>query len=390
VSERPLSPVASEEWRRAIAAVERPETVLPLAADPLFWPDFLARLAGQGLFPLAYAAWRAAGLLPSLPPTAREEAEARMNRYRAASAAAWGEIERTLDLLRGGGFRPVLLKGADLALRYYPEVHLRPLSDLDLLLESPGEAEGAFGLLEGAGYRREEEGIPLDFWALSQHLPVLHSPGAGFPVEVHGALLFSPRDRRWTRGAASLLRDTRDFTGQGRALRGLAPEALAVHLCAHTWLQHANEPPKAVVLFDLRAVLEREGAGFSWDRLAERATEAGVAGAVARGFGLLRAHLSVPVPEQVLGGLAAEGGGERLLRLPPEAAATEDLLRRLRQGGLAPGFLSAWRILVPPAAYMRERYPARKKWPLAALYPARWAEQARKLGRWALALWRGR
>jgi hypothetical protein len=370
--------------------VERPETALPCAADPRRWSNFLTGLTGQGLFPLAYAAWRAAGLLPSLTPAARGEAETRMNRYRAASAAAWGEIERTLDLLRGAGFRPVLLKGADLALRYYPEVHLRPLSDLDLLFESPGEAEGAFGLLEGAGYLREEKGIPLDFWALSQHLPVLRSPGAGFPVELHGALLFSPRDRRWTRGAASLLQGTRDFTWQRRVLRALAPEALAVHLCAHTWLQHADEPPKAVVLFDLRAVLEREGTGFSWDRLAERAIEAGVAGAVARGLGLLQAELSVPVPAEVLGRLTAEGGGERLLRLPPEAAGTENLLRRLRLGGGAPGLLSAWRILVPPAAYMRERYPARKKWPLAALYPSRWAEQVGKLARWALALWRGR
>lgn len=389
MGEENLSAAALTAWQRGVAAVARPGTAPEGARAAGGWGAFLRELEGQGLLPLAYAAWRASGLLASLLEGEREAVEARMNRYRAASAAAWEEIGRTLDLLLSGGFRPLLLKGADLALRYYPEVHLRPLSDLDLLFESPEEAEGAFALLQGAGYRREEEGIPQDFWALSQHLPVLHSPRAGFPVEVHGALLFSPRDRRWTGGGSALLQGPRDFTWQGRALRGLAPEALAVHLCAHTWLQHAGDPPKAVVLFDLQAVLEREGPGFSWEGLMERASAAGAAGAVARGLGLLAEDLSVPVPPEVLEKLAAEGGGEPLLRLPPEAAGTENLLRRLLLGGLGPGFLSALRVLFPRGAYMRERYPDRRGWPLWALYPARWVEQMGKLGRWALARWKG-
>lgn len=369
-------------WNDLIAAVERPETVPARAAEGGAWSDFLRELTGHGLFPMAYAAWRSAGVLQALPVAARGEAERRMNLYRAGTAAAWEEIGRTLDRLLEGGFRPILLKGADLALRYYPEPHLRPLSDLDLLFESPAEAERAFALLEGAGYRREKEGIAIAPWALSQHLPVLLSPHAAFPVELHGALVHSPRDRRWIEGASCLLEGLRGFPWQGRPLRGLAPEALVVHLCGHMWLQHASAPPKATVLFDFRAVLEGEGEAFSWERLVGLARRAGMAGAAARGLSLLEEHLSVKVPPDAVEALAEAERGERVLRLPAEAADTENLLQRLRHGNLRDGVVSALRIAFPPAAFMRERYPERRGWPLWALYPGRWADQAGRLARW--------
>ncbi len=376
-------------WPKLLSAVERPETALTWVSDPGAWADFLVELTGQGLFPLAYAAWRASGLLASLPPWARGEAEARMNRYRAGSAAAWGEIERTLDLLRTEGCRPILLKGAHLALRYYAEPHLRPLSDLDLLFESPGEAERAFAALEREGYRRAEPGIPLPFWSLSQHLPDLVSPGAAFPVELHGALVYAPGDDRWKNGASCLLEGLREFRWGQRNLRALSPEALVVHLCGHAFLQHASEPPKAGVLFDLRAVLEREGDSFSWDCLTDLAERSGMGAAVARGLRWLSERFAVPLPEEPLGRLGA-GREAVLLRLPPREAATANLLSRLRHEGLGNGLRAAFRIAFPPAAFMRERYPGRKGWPLPALYPARWVEQAGKLGRWALALRKGR
>jgi hypothetical protein len=362
--------------------VERAESAGEWAGDPAEWETFLRDLQGAGLFPLAYRAWRAAGILDGLPEPARGSAEARMVSYRAGWTGAWEEIASILRLFSEAGLRPVLLKGADLALRYYPEPHLRPLTDLDVLFPSTQEAERAFGVLVAAGFRRAETGIVFDDWALSQHLPDLHAPGTGFPVEVHGALVVSPRDSRWAGGASRLLGDRRSYTWRGFAVEGLGPEALAVHLCGHIWQQHAGEPPKAGVVYDLRAVIEREGPAFDWDRLVDLAGAAGFSGAVGTGLGCLEAALGVKVPGGVREALAKLEGSS-VLTLSPRSALTQRLLGRLWHGpGWATGLRSAGRIAVPPPAYLRERYPEKGRWPVLLLYPYRWCDQAWKLLHW--------
>jgi|GEM_PF-2130011 len=369
-------------WPRLIGAVERPGSAGEWAGDAETWEAFLRDLQGNGLFPLAYRAWREAGTLETLPEGARRAAEARMTAYRAGWTGAWEEIAKVLGLFAGAGLRPVLLKGADLALRYYPEPHLRPLTDLDVLFPSTTEAESAFGLLEKAGFRPGKQGIPMDEWVLSQHLPDLHAPGTGFPVEVHGALVVSPRDSRWAGGAVRLLEGRRSYAWRGLALEGLAPEALVVHLCAHIWDQHAGEPPKAGVAFDLRAVLEREGLAFDWNRLVDLSRASGFSGAVVVGLRALEAALGVSAPEGVLSALSGAEKGA-VLGLSPRSALTQRLLRRLWHGpGPASALKAAWRIAVPSRAYLRERYPEKGRWPALLLYPYRWGDQGWKLLRW--------
>ncbi|MEW6758757.1 MAG: nucleotidyltransferase family protein, partial [Acidobacteriota bacterium] len=291
IADRP--PTLPPHWPRLIAAVERPESAADWAGEAEAWEAFLRDLQGAGLFPLAYRAWRASGVLESLPGPAREAAQARMAAYRAGWTGAWEEIAGVLGLFASSGLTPVLLKGADLALRYYPEPHLRPLTDLDVLFPTVPEAERAYAVLEGAGFRPGNSGIPMDDWVLSQHLPDLFAPKTGFPVEVHGALVVSPRDSRWAGRADRLLEGRRSYEWRGVAVEGLSPEALAVHLCGHMWEQHAGEPPKAGVVYDLRAVLEREGPAFDWDRLVDLSRASGFSEAVQTGLRALDAALGV-------------------------------------------------------------------------------------------------
>jgi hypothetical protein len=201
-------------------------------------------------------------------------------------------------------------------------------------------------------------------------------------VEIHGALVYSPLDDRWRKGGDRLLEGRRPFEWKGLGLEGLRPEALAAHLCGHMWQQHAGEAPKAVVLHDLRAILDREAGTFDWDLFVDLSTSAGFTGAAAEGMSLLRLLPGAPVPAQVLSAL---GAGERdvVLDLSPAAAGTQRLMDRLRHGGSwRASAVEGARIMFPPRAYLRYRYPDKARWPVLALYPYRWLDQAAKMGRW--------
>jgi hypothetical protein len=373
--------MACERWEDLVETIERPASILErLAAGEV---ERLAEaLWANGLFPLAYHAWQGAGVLPKLPEDERALLRDRFVRYLAGWMTAWEETGRILDVWLAAGLRPILLKGADLAARYYAEPHLRPMSDLDVLFPSTAECERAYDLLVQRGFRAHES-LPQEPWALLQHLPALSAPVTGWAVEIHGALLLSPRDSRWAGGGVRLIEERRSYAWRGRRVEGLAPEALAAFLCGHMWFQHAGGEPRAMVLYDLKAILDKEGSAFRWPLLLDLAEAAGVTGAVARGFGLLDDLLGVAPPPEVRRAMRA-GGGEAELALSPGGAAVEQFVGRLRHEGLGAAARTTRRIAFPPLGYMRWHYRDKRKWPVAALYPYRWAGQAVRLARWAV------
>ena len=368
-------------WPRLIEVVQHPETILGLQGPG--WDDLLLGLRGNGLFPLAYRALKESGCLGRLGPGPRAEVEQAMVNYRAGWAAAWDEIDRLLAAFVGLGLHPIPLKGADLSIRTYPEPHLRPLTDLDVLFPTLEEADRAYDLLGELGYRYEGLGIEGDPWALWHERSPAEHPSSKFIVEVHGALVWAPKDDRWTGGACHLVEGREAFVYKGLPLEGLAPEANVVFLCAHMFLQHAGESPKAVVLFDLRFVVERAGERFDWDRVLSLARVARFQTPVYEGLTLAKNLLGVPVPDGTMDALAAEA---EVKELPPEAWLAKGALGQVAHAaGVWGSARMIWSLAVPSRAYLRARYPERARWPVLLLYPYRWWDQAGKVVKWARA-----
>lgn len=63
-------------------------------------------------------------------------------------------VGSALDALEAAGVRAMLLKGVPLAIQCYPEIGLRPMEDVDLLVE-PGRATDAIAALDRAGWTSE-------------------------------------------------------------------------------------------------------------------------------------------------------------------------------------------------------------------------------------------
>ena len=291
---------------------------------------WIARTArDHRLLPLLHAAARAGP--PDLWPAGLiEEAEAT---YRMASLR-WLTLQAAMrqigTRLTEAGIGHVFLKGATLASTVYPEPALRPLRDLDILVEETRAVE-AQGLLGEMGYH------PLPGRSAKPkgghyQLPALQHPGTMVAVEVHrslaSGLAYDPAPL-----ARHLLASAREHTIANRPVLLAEPGALYCHLLLHAGLKSTFDCGPLVMadITLLHAHDPSQGARF---------------GEVAREFGLERSHAlftAILARHGALSRADADRAPQRvpdrlvdhataLLALPSEAVRNRKLVRNLRQG----------------------------------------------------------
>jgi hypothetical protein len=158
----------------------------------------------------------------------------------AARLEAADRLEAVVEILDAAPGRlppPVLLKGISLCAQEYPQPHLRPMRDVDLLVDQ-GTVPEVESILAGLGYERR--GAAEAYRAHHHGAPFVH-PRSQVWVEVHHRLFPS----RSALGADSVFGEEAvrsqqcDSTLRGRAVRRLTPEMQVVYLCAH-WASSAK------------------------------------------------------------------------------------------------------------------------------------------------------
>lgn len=172
-----------------------------------------------------------------------------------------------LDACRGEVQPPVLLKGISLCEQHYPEPHLRPMRDIDVLME-----EDAIPAVESSlrrlGYR-QWSGRPRTFYDGHHHSSPFVHPHTGVWVDVHRALFASGgelgSDRTFSR--ANLQTQLRWSEFRGRPVRRLSDELQVVHLACH-WARGLRAVGGMVAMADI-ACLSRSNPALDWARILE-------------------------------------------------------------------------------------------------------------------------
>lgn len=168
---RYLVDLATAWANRAAGPVEPPAGFVPAAHGPALRAGLLAHNVEVPLSAL-------------LPPSLADEAfAAEVVTSRARTTSLLLEAERILPLVGRHAERPVLLKGAALALRTYPEPAERWFLDLDLLVPRSAVSPVCHEL-ERAGYRPLPGGRDPRFYEKYHLHRILLGP-AGACVEVH-------------------------------------------------------------------------------------------------------------------------------------------------------------------------------------------------------------
>jgi hypothetical protein len=220
----------------------------------------IERLRQHRLGPWLFAEAARRGLEERLPPAAW--GSLRQDYLIALQDAAREEEELYLVLqaLAGAQVEPILLKGADLRLRLYPEAAVRPVADLDLLIPAE-QLSRAQAALTAQGYRLTSwyHDPRPGYWRRFGHALDYWRPPAGLLLDLHWQILavggYYRLPYRLLRPAAAA-RDFRDLS-----VRLLAPEHLLILLC----LRACNDRFQSVFQFlDLALALFRLELDWPW------------------------------------------------------------------------------------------------------------------------------
>lgn len=289
------------------------------------------------------------------------------------------EEARVVGALHRAGCRVLVLKGALLGSTIYPEDCPRVRVDLDLLVEAAALDDVRAALAElGYGRSHPSHGGPPPH----QEQWETHLDDVGFAIDVHWDLNEHPAlrhvftfDELWSASVA-LPRLHPDARGLGRVHAILHA---AMHYFGHS--RGVPRPLQWLLDVDLlwRAMDEIER------RLASSlAAERGIASLLAGILGASRSAFRTPVAEESLARLDQAGRAERVARLLKPHRSL------LRDASFAIACEPDWRsrlvhlraLLLPPADYMRRKYPEGSRLGVAGLYFRRvWRAIARAAGR---------
>jgi hypothetical protein len=184
------------------------------------------------------------------------------------------QIEATTELIDAcRGLTPplVLLKGISICEQHYPDPHLRPMRDIDVLIEEDAVAT-VEAILAGRGYRPSTR-KPAAHYAGHHHGRPLVHPDTGVWVEVHRALCSLPSGPSGddVLGLANLRTQLRPSQFRTRPVRRLSDELQIVHLACH-WaeglpaLVRTGSLGGMIAMADL-AFLLNDNPAVRWDRI---------------------------------------------------------------------------------------------------------------------------
>jgi hypothetical protein len=317
----------------------------------------------QGMAPLAFLHVAHAGLLGVMPlDVAQAFREAYIATLR-SNLAIRQEQARVLQALEAGGLQVIVLKGVSLAARYYGELALRPVSDIDLLVRRQ-DVRDAGRVLASLGYHSSREQSRLwDVNALLNADLTYVSPH-GVKLELHWELTHQPSYR-----AGLPVRDV-----QARAqvvwVHGCRQSVLSTSdelraLCVHCTADHRAERSgiRLIWLVDIAAVVHSLPSEWDWPAFVRETVRLGLAIPVLLALQAAEANFDLELPNGTLELLreAAQSPHEqeawRLahVRETSNAASMLAHLGALQSLGERLGLMRG--ILLPSPAWIRSHYP---------------------------------
>lgn len=292
------------------------------------------------------------------------------------------ELGGVLRGLAAANIPVVVLKGAALAETVYPNLALRTLGDVDLLVHQHdwGRVESVLTADDFRPLRAETHAGTLA--AFENEMAFRKASRVPLDIDLHWSLFDSPHYQsaipmEWFWQTAQPAR----IAGESVSVLGIEAEIL--HLCGHLWLHHTGS--ELFWLHDVAEVVTSGATRIDWRCLLERTQQFDLVLPVRKTLIRISEEWGAPVPRDVLAELGAVQPSAQERRVnawltsenrPPSQRLWADLIS-LPTWPLRLRFL--WTNLIPSAAYMRERYGIRNPLLLPFYYPYRWYRGIRGL-----------
>ena len=351
--------------------------------SPADWNVLVHKAQAEGVGPLVYRVLSKSGEISFLPEALQHSLRAMYFSVRMNNEQIIGELESLAHLFERAGIPVVALKGICFALTIYPDIGLRPMVDLDLLVPASRISE-AVEISRSLGYvDAAPEALP-GLNDLLGHAVCLRKIRMPFTIlELHKTLVAEgsfthavPVDWFW--GQTEPL--TFLLAGSERRiqnLRMLSPTAQLLYASAHSMLQHGGRNAALHWLYDMDRLVRAYRDRLDWDLLLEQARVfewgSAISAALSRVIGLF----DTPIPPGLIADLSndSDRNQQRVASLQ-ESPGTHTLeeYQKLKSLNWHGRFKLILALIAPGPAYMRWRYRLNSEWSLPFYYLYRWWE----------------
>ncbi len=289
------------------------------------------------------------------------------------------ELKSLLSLFEATKLSVVALKGICFALTIYPDIGMRPMVDLDLLVPKPRLSEAMDIIMASDYIETKPEAFP-GLNDLFNHSVDFYKTAAPFTaLELQYSLVaeksFSyavPSDWFWTQ--TELIQPFRDDINTNSLLM-LTPTAQVLYACAHAMLKHGARNTMLRWFYDLDQLIRVYADRIDWNLLLSQAEEfkwsSGVYAALTETSNLFHS----PIPQDVLDALSRSfDRNSELVATYQELPATHTFeeYQKLLYLSWDARFRMLLGLIIPSPKYMRWRYQLVSQWALPQYYFIRW------------------
>ncbi len=264
------------------------------------WEKLTVLAKQHHLLPLLKYRLAAENLEHLIPETILEQMNSVLLQTTMRNLSLLAEFRQLVNEFGENAIEVIALKGIYLAATVYPQIGLRHMRDIDLLV-SPQDMLEAVRIMQSLGYKPEREITELDLsFKYAHHLP-LFTKNKKLRVEIHARLTISSdqhgeKSQLWWKG-----RQTVQIAGVTAEV--LAPLDLILHLCIHISYHHCFKVDLRHY-YDLVAVICFWGKEFDWDELVRRTKQRKWEKGVLLTLKMVQSLFRLPLPEKLLNPLS--------------------------------------------------------------------------------------
>ena len=267
-----------------------------LKDSPINWIATLDRASKLGVDSIIYHRMKQGGMLPRVPEEIVDRCKASFYWSQARNMQRFGRLKEVLRVFTFEQIPIIALKGAALAELVYPQMGLRPMADVDLLVHEE-DLTKAEQLLVSLGFHANERNHSREWYRMHHHHLVPYvSRDRSLMIELHhrliplGAPIAISNDDLWERSRPV------DITQE--SCRILSPEDFLIHLSLH--LAVDSYIGKMRVLYDLAETIKHYQKEIDWDQLINIANGYRISKYLYYAFWLAKGTVRAGVPSPVL------------------------------------------------------------------------------------------
>jgi len=345
-----------------------------LAFTPELWDLWVELAKQEGVAPLLYLKFKRNSWPDEIPIITVARLMQEYNHSLAYNKSLLYATDLTLDILQQNEIPTILLKGAVFSRTIYPDLALRPMTDIDLLVHYE-DLDKAVHVLKTVGFIEPYQDFHRDFLKDVWHnFHLINKDHVS--LELHWSLISGEKDWRtpsadWVWGNTELV----DFlTPQRSHIYCLNPTAALLYMSAHIAIQHGLVFSRLIWLYDIHLFMLTYAGKIDLIDITHQALELNWASALYTTLETVQRRFCTPIPQQVLDELQRIGIKDfDLVR----RKSTLDLhYERIVADLSSLNWTSRIKVILaglfPSPAFMYYHYPVKRVWLLPFSYLHRW------------------